>query len=180
VLWHDLVSMGISPGEKALRTVAVYMGLLVLLHAAGKRQLAQLNAFDLVVLMLLSNIVQNAVIGNDNSLSGGLLGAVILIALNFVVVRGAFLSPRFGKLLQGGETTLFEHDQIDRRALRREAITEEELIAAVRRQGLELSDVERVDLEPEGTLDVLPKPRPDIQDVLRKLEELERRLPAGQ
>jgi uncharacterized membrane protein YcaP (DUF421 family) len=176
VLWHDLVSMGISPAEKAVRTVAVYLALLVLLHAAGKRQLAQLNAFDLVVLLLLSNIVQNAVIGNDNSLVGGLLGATILIALNFLVVRGAFHSPRFGKLLQGGSTTLYERGRINRWALRREAITEEELIAAVRRQGFELADVERVDLEPEGTLDVLPKPRPDIHDVLRKLDEIERRL----
>lgn len=176
MLWHDLVTMGISPAEKVARTAAVYFALVVLLHAAGKRQLAQLNAFDLVVLMLLSNIVQNAVIGNDNSLSGGLLGAVVLIALNYAVVRGAFLSPRFGKLLQGGSTTLYEHGQINRRALRREAITEEELVAAVRRQGLELSDVDRVDLEPEGTLDVVPKPRPDIQDVLRKLNEIERRL----
>lgn len=178
MLWHDLVSMGISPAEKAVRTVAVYAGLLILLHAAGKRQLAQLNAFDLVVLMLLSNIVQNAVIGNDNSLSGGLLGAVILIALNYGVVRGAFLSPRFGKLLQGGSTTLYENGQINRRACRREAITEEELVAAVRRQGLELPDVERVDLEPEGTFDVTPKPRPDMQDILRKLDEIERRLGA--
>lgn len=176
MLWHDLVNMGISPAEKAARTVAVYAALLILLHAAGKRQLAQLNAFDLVVLMLLSNIVQNAVIGNDNSLSGGLLGATILIALNYLVVRGAFLSPRFGKLLQGGSTTLYENGQINRRALRREAITEEELVAAVRRQGLELADVERVDLEPEGTLDVLPRPRPDIQDVLRKLDDIQQRL----
>jgi uncharacterized membrane protein YcaP (DUF421 family) len=175
-VWHDLVHMGISPAEKTLRTVGVYGAILVLLHLAGKRQLAQLNSFDLVVLLLLSNVVQNAIIGNDNSLTGGLLGAVILLAVNFVLVRAAFMSPRFGKALQGGSTTLYEDGRLDRRALRREAITEEELVAGLRRQGLELDDVERVDLEPEGTFDASPKPKPGIEDVLRRLDELEQRL----
>ncbi len=88
------------------------------------------------------------------------------------------MSPRFGKALQGGSTTLFAGGQLDRRALRRQAITEEELVAALRRQGLELDAVERVDLEPEGTFNPKPKPRPGIEDVLRRLDEIERRLPA--
>ena len=175
-MWHDLVHMGISPAEKAIRTAAVYGALLVLLHLAGKRQLAQLNSFDLVVLLLLSNVVQNAVIGNDNSLSGGLLGAAILLAVNVVVVRTAFMSPRFGKALQGRSTTLYADGKVDRRALRREAITREELVAGLRRQGLELHEVERVVLEPEGVLNATPKQRPGIEDVLAKLDELERRL----
>ena len=177
-MWHDLVHLGISPAEKAVRTVAVYGGLLVLLHLAGKRQLAQLNSFDLVVLLLLSNVVQNAVIGNDNSLAGGLLGAAILIVANAVLVRGAFMSPRFGKALQGGSRTLFENGHVDERALRRTAITREELVAGLRRQGLDLDDVERVLLEPEGVLNATPKPKPGIEDVLRKLDAIEQRLPA--
>jgi uncharacterized membrane protein YcaP (DUF421 family) len=175
-VWHDIVHMGVSPGEKALRTVAIYLGLLVLLHLAGKRELAQLNSFDLVVLLLLSNVVQNAIIGDDVSVTGGLLGAVILLAANTVLVRGAFMSPRFGKTLQGGATTLYEDGRVDEGALRREAITREELVAGLRRQGLDLSDVERVTLEPEGALNATPKPKPGIEDVLRKLDELERRL----
>jgi uncharacterized membrane protein YcaP (DUF421 family) len=175
-VWNDLLHMGIPPAEKAIRTVSVYAALIVLLHLAGKRQLAQLNSFDLVVLLLLSNVVQNAIIGPDNSLTGGLLGAVILIGINYALVRLAFMSPRFGKALQGGSTTLFAHGQLDRRALRREAITEEELTAALRHQGLELGDVEQVDLEPEGILDPTPKPKPGIEDVLRRLDQLERRL----
>jgi uncharacterized membrane protein YcaP (DUF421 family) len=175
-MWHALWHMGISPGEKALRTVAVYGGLLVLLHVAGKRQLAQLNSFDLVVLLLLSNVVQNAVIGNDNSLSGGLVGAAILIAVDAVLVRGAFMSPRFGKVLQGGSVALFEEGEVDARALRRTAITREELVAGLRRQGLELDDVERVVLEPEGALNATPKPKPRLEDVMRKLDAIERRL----
>jgi uncharacterized membrane protein YcaP (DUF421 family) len=173
---HDLVHLGISPAEKAIRTAAVYAALLVLLHLAGKRQLAQLNSFDLVVLLLLSNVVQNAVIGNDNSLLGGLLGAVILLAINFVLVRFAFMSPRFGKALQGGATVLYADGEVDERALRREAITREELVAALRRQGLELENVELVELEPVGTFDATPRPKASLDDVMRKLETIEARL----
>ena len=173
---HHLVHLGISPAEKAVRTAAVYLVLLVLLHLAGKRQLANLNSFDLVVLLLLSNVVQNAVIGTDNSLLGGLLGAVILVAGNFVLVRFAFMSPRFGKALQGGPTLLYENGEFEESSLRRMAITHEELVAALRRQGMELDDVERVTLEPEGTLNATPKPQPKLRDIMRKLDEIELRL----
>jgi uncharacterized membrane protein YcaP (DUF421 family) len=166
----------IPVGEKAVRTVLVYAALLVLLHLAGKRQLAQLNSFDLVVLLLLSNVVQNAIIGNDDSLAGGLLGAVILVAANYALVRAAFMSPRFGKALQGGSTTLYEDGRFDERALRREAITKEELVAGLRRQGMELDDVERVALEPEGTFNATPKPKPSIEDVLAALRRIEEKL----
>jgi uncharacterized membrane protein YcaP (DUF421 family) len=169
--------MGISAGEKAIRTVAVYLVLLVLLHLAGKRQLAQLNSFDLVVLLLLSNVVQNAVIGNDNSLVGGGLGAAILIAANYLVVRFAFLHPRFGRELQGRSTTLVEDGRIQRRALRRELISPPELDAALRRQGVEgIEATERVVLEPEGTLTAYEKPKPGIADVIERLDRIERKL----
>lgn len=175
---HDLIHLGISPWEKAIRTAAVYLVLLVLLHLAGKRELAQLNSFDLVVLLLLSNVVQNAIIGSDNSLLGGLLGAAILIVVNVVIVRAAFMSPRFGKALQGGPTTIYENGSVDRRAMRRMAITDEEMIAALRRQGMELDDVEKVVLEPEGTFNATPKPKPSLADVMRKLEAIEAKLAA--
>jgi uncharacterized membrane protein YcaP (DUF421 family) len=173
---HHLLHLGISPAEKAIRTVAVYLALLVLLHLSGKRQLAQLNSFDLVVLLLLSNVVQNAIIGNDVSLSGGLLGAGILIAVNYVVVRAAFMSPRFGKALQGGPTTLYEDGRLDERTLRHAAITKEELVAGLRRQGMELDDVERVQIEPEGTFNATPKPKPSIEDVYEALRRIEQKL----
>jgi uncharacterized membrane protein YcaP (DUF421 family) len=173
---HHLVHLGISPWEKAVRTAAVYLVLLVLLHLSGKRQLAQLNSFDLVVLLLLSNVVQNAIIGNDNSLVGGLLGAAILLAVNFVLVRWAFMSPRFGKALQGGETIVFDHGELAEHTLRRLAITREEVVAALRRQGLELDDVQKVVLEPEGTFNATPKPQPKLRDLMKKLEEIEARL----
>ncbi len=84
---HDLWTSGEPLAEKVIRTVAVYLGVLLLLRLAGKRDLAQLNTSDLVVLLLLSNVVQNAVIGDDNSLVGGLVGAVALVAVNSVIVR---------------------------------------------------------------------------------------------
>jgi uncharacterized membrane protein YcaP (DUF421 family) len=173
---HDLVHLGISPAEKAVRTAAVYLVLLVLLHLSGKRQLAQLNSFDLVVLLLLSNVVQNAIIGNDDSLLGGLLGAVILLVVNVLLVRFAFMSPRFGKAVQGGDAVVFEHGDLDEKALRRMVITREELVAALRRQGLELDDVERIVLEPEGTFNATPRPQPKLADVMKKLDAIEARL----
>lgn len=177
-MWSDMFALPVSALEKVLRTVLVYGGLAVLLRLGGKRDLAQLNTFDLVVMLLLSNVVQNAIIGNDDSLLGGLLGAAILIVVNVLVVRGAFLSPRFGKALQGGPTTVFENGSLDRHALRREAITEEELVVGLRRQGLELDDVEKVVLEPEGVLNATPKPKASLDDVMRKLEAIEARLSA--
>jgi uncharacterized membrane protein YcaP (DUF421 family) len=175
-MWHDVWHMGISAGDKTFRTVAVYAGILVLLHLAGKRQLAQLNSFDLVVLLLLSNVVQNAIIGNDVSVTGGLLGATVLLAVDFALVRGAFMSPRFGKLLQGRATTLYWYGHFQERALRREAITKEQLVEGLRRQGFELEDVEKVDLEPEGTLNATPKPKPKLEDVMAALQRIEQKL----
>lgn len=175
---HALFHFGISPLEKAIRTAAVYVVLLVLLHLTGKRSLAGLNSFDLVVLLLLSNVVQNAIIGNDNSLTGGVLGAVILLGVDYLLVRLAFMSPRFGKALQGGPTTLYENGRMNARALRREAITREELVAGLRRQGLDLDDVEKVVLEPEGTFNATPKPKPSLADVMRKLDAIEAKLGA--
>jgi uncharacterized membrane protein YcaP (DUF421 family) len=173
---HHLVLLGISPGEKAIRTAAVYLALLALLHLAGKRELAQLNSLDLVVLLLLSNVVQNAVIGDDTSLLGGLLGAVVLIVANAALVRGSFMSPRFRRLVQGSSTTVSENGKIDERALRRLALTREELLAGLRRQGLEIEDTERVTLEPEGTFNATPKPKASISDVMAKLDSIERKL----
>jgi uncharacterized membrane protein YcaP (DUF421 family) len=173
---HHLVHLGISPWEKAIRTAGVYAALLVMLHLAGKRQLAQLNSFDLVVLLLLSNVVQNAIIGPDDSLLGGLLGAAILLAVNYILVRVAFMNPRLGKVLQGGATTVAVDGTLDERRLRHLALTREELVAGLRRQGLELEDTEKVTLEPEGTFNATPKQRPSLNDVMRKLNEIEAKL----
>jgi len=173
---HDLVHLGLPWWDKVLRTLVVYVAILLLLRFTGKRTLAQLNSFDLVVLLLLSNVVQNAIIGNETSLPGGVLGAVILLTANYLLVRLTFRHRWLNRLLQGTPTALYEDGHVRQRNLRHELITREELVAALRREGLELGDVERVDLEPEGTVNATPKPKAGIEDVLAALERIEHKL----
>src|ERR1043166_8440218 len=140
MIWTDLLSPGVPLVEKTLRTLAVYVFLLVGLRLAGKREMSQLNSFDLVVLLLLSNTVQNAIIGNDNSLSGGLFGAFVLLLLNSVLVRVLY---RMGKLdaLEGKPDVLVRNGRVVRRHLERELITPAELPGARRTTGLNHSHV---------------------------------------
>ncbi len=138
--------------EKLARPVIVYLVLVLLLRLFGKRELAQLNPFDLVVLLSLSNTVQNAIIGNDNSLTGGLIGAFSLLAINWLVVRVLFRSRKLTKVIEGRATVLVTNGQIDQRALQRESLTREELLDVIHRQGFEDFDqVRRCELEPNGT-----------------------------
>src|SRR5437870_12549034 len=98
---HDMFALGLPVLEKILRPILVYIFLIVGLRLAGKRELAQLNPFDLVVLLTLSNTVQNAIIGNDNSVSGGVVGATTLLALNYLMVRFLYNHERLDHLIEG-------------------------------------------------------------------------------
>jgi uncharacterized membrane protein YcaP (DUF421 family) len=152
-MWNDLFDLGVSAPEKILRTVAVYLALALLLRLAGKRDLAQLNSFDLVVMLLLSNVVQNAVIGPDNSLTGGLLGALVLVVFNAVVVRVSVASDGVHRLLEGTSTVLARRGSWDVRALRREGLRREDVDAALRRQNAnDVTDTEVVSIEPGGAV----------------------------
>ena len=138
--------------EKLLRSVIVYLALVLLLRVFGKRELAQLNPFDLVVLLSLSNAVQNAIIGEDNSVTGGLIGAFSLLAINYLVVRVLFRSRRLTRAFEGRATVLVRNGQVDQRALKRESMSREELIAVIHRQGIEdVHQVRKCELEPNGT-----------------------------
>jgi len=138
--------------EKLLRPVVVYLVLILLLRLFGKRELAQLNPFDLVVLLSLSNTVQNAIIGDDNSVTGGIIGAFSLLAINWIVVRLLFRAPRLNRALEGRSAVLIRDGHIDRKALEREALTHEELVEVIHRQGFEhIHEVHRCELEPNGT-----------------------------
>jgi uncharacterized membrane protein YcaP (DUF421 family) len=138
--------------EKLLRPIVVYLVLVLLLRLFGKRELAQLNPFDLVVLLSLSNTVQNAIIGDDNSVSGGVIGAFSLLAINWVVVRLLFRSKHLTRALEGRATVLIHNGQVDRKALEREALTREELLDVIHRQGFEhIHQVHKCELEPNGT-----------------------------
>ena len=105
-MWGDIFAVGAPVLEKILRPALVYIFLVIVLRVFGKRELAQLNPFDLVVLLSLSNTVQNAIIGNDNSLSGGLIGALALLVLNYLVVRFLFGHRRLDEILEGEPTVL--------------------------------------------------------------------------
>lgn len=153
----SLLTPDIAYSEKIVRTIVVYVFLLAGLRLAGKRELSQLNPFDLVVLLLLSNTVQNAIIGNDNSLIGGLVGAAVLLVLNAVIVRVLY---HFGKLdtIEGRPDTLVRNGRILRQHLERELITVAELEAAARRQGIaSLAHVRECRLETGGALTFIQK-----------------------
>jgi uncharacterized membrane protein YcaP (DUF421 family) len=138
--------------EKLARPVVVYLVLVLLLRIFGKRELGQLNPFDLVVLLSLSNTVQNAIIGEDNSVTGGIIGAFGLLAINWLVVRMLFRSRRLTRAFEGRATVLVRDGQIDQRALKHESLTREELIEVIHRQGFEgVHQVRCCELEPNGS-----------------------------
>ena len=122
-MWQDIFAVGVPVLEKILRPIIVYFFLVLLLRAFGKRELAQLNPFDLVVLLSLSNTVQNAIIGNDNSLTGGLIGAFTLLGVNYLVVRFLFRHRRLDQIFEGQPTVLVEHGSIVKKALAKELLT---------------------------------------------------------
>ena len=179
----DLFTVTIPLVEKVVRTVAVYLGILALLRLAGKRDLAQLNTFDLVVLLLLSNVVQNAVIGADNSLLGGLIGAFTLLTANAATVRLARRSDPLTRLLEGSPTTLAQNGELDADALERLGLRRADVLVALRRQGAtSLDDVAEAILEPGGSIVVtlLPDAAPaTAADVVRLEAKLDRLLAAS-
>lgn len=175
----DLFTVTIPLLEKVVRTVGVYLGILLLLRLAGKRDLAQLNTFDLVVLLLLSNVVQNAVIGNDNSWLGGMVGAVTLVAVNSLVVRAARRSDAVDRVLEGTATTIARDGELDSSALVRLGLRGADVELALRKQGAtSLDAVERAVLEPGGSIlltlreDAEPATRADVARLEAKLDQL--------
>jgi uncharacterized membrane protein YcaP (DUF421 family) len=178
-IWNDIVVPGIPIAEKILRPVIVYVFLIVGLRLAGKRELAQLNPFDLVVLLTISNTVQNAIIGDDNSVLGGLIGASTLLLVNYLVVRWTFRHPRIERLVEGTPTALIKNGVVDTKAMERELITVGELTSAAHKQGyLSLDDVDRGILEPGGSITFSPRTATTRvrrhEEVLSKLDTLHR------
>lgn len=180
---NDMFVLTVPVLEKVLRTVLVYALLLVLLRLAGRRELAQLNPFDLVVLLMLSNTVQNAIIGEDNTLIGGIIGAVVLICSNHLVVRYLFRHRSIERTIEGDPTLLIRDGALDRAEMRREMITKHQLTVAARRQGIDsLDEVENADLDAIGSFTFDLK-RPTIderrhQELLDRIDRLSAELAA--
>jgi uncharacterized membrane protein YcaP (DUF421 family) len=176
-MWHDMLALGAPVAEKAIRPLAVYFFLVIALRVFGKRELAQLNPFDLVVLLSLSNTVQNAIIGNDNSLTGGLIGALTLLAMNYMVIRFLFRHRRLDQLFEGKPTVLVDDGRILEHALAKELLTRAELITVLHRQGFDsLAEVHRCVLEPGGTF-YIQRRLPDVDsmqhnEVMARLTDL--------
>ena len=178
---QDMFVLTLPVIEKILRPIIVYVALVVALRLFGKRELAQLNPFDLVVLLSLSNTVQNAIIGEDNSVTGGLIGAFTLLTVNYLVVRFLFRHRRLDQLFEGKPTTLIEHGRLNHRALGKELLTENELRIVANRQGIEhLHDIEHCVLEPGGTFLIESKTPKDADrqhaELLAQLEQIKKQL----
>lgn len=174
---HDMFWLGVPIFEKVLRPIVIYAFLIIGLRLAGKRELAQLNPFDLVVLLTVSNTVQNAIIGEDNSVTGGLIGAATLLVVNHVVVRFLYGHERLERLVEGEEDVLIDNGKLLMDRLRKELITENELLSAAHKQGFaKLSEIDRAVIEPGGTIVFLAKkPLAETirhQELVSKLDQI--------
>jgi uncharacterized membrane protein YcaP (DUF421 family) len=176
-LSRDMFFVPLPLTEKVLRPVIVYLFLVVFLRIFGKRELAQLNPFDLVVLLSLSNTVQNAMIGDDNSVTGGVVGALALLAINWLLMWVLYRAPKATVLLSGHSSTLIRSGVVDEAELKKQSLTHVELISVLNKNGFnDPKDVQTCVLEPNGTFYVEGK-KPSSDEIERDrivtaLEEL--------
>jgi uncharacterized membrane protein YcaP (DUF421 family) len=182
-LWHNMFVLGLPLAEKILRPILVYAFLIIGLRLAGKRELAQLNPFDLVVLLTLSNTVQNAIIGEDNSVTGGIIGATTLLVVNYVLVRFVSRHEAIERFVEGDPDVLIEDGKIKLDCLQKEAITTSELLAAAHKQGFAaLDEIDRAVLDPSGSIAFFGKrPTPDTsrhEEIMRRLDDITAQLAA--
>jgi uncharacterized membrane protein YcaP (DUF421 family) len=151
-LSHDMFFLPVPLVEKIIRPVIVYLFLVVFLRLFGKRELAQLNPFDLVVLLSLSNTVQNAMIGDDNSVSGGVIGAFSLLAINWLLAWILYRAPKATVLLSGSAATLVRGGVVDEEEMKKQSLTHEDLVSVLNKNGFnDPADVQACVLEPNGT-----------------------------
>ncbi len=162
--------------EKIIRPIIVYLVLIVFLRLFGKRELAQLNPFDLVVLLSLSNTVQNAIIGNDNSVTGGIVGAFSLLAINWILMRILYANPKINKTLEGSSSTLITNGVPDRAEMKKQGLTDEDLLSVLHKQSFNTyEEVKLCVLEPNGTFFIESQsPTHDEQDVTELMKAVQK------
>jgi uncharacterized membrane protein YcaP (DUF421 family) len=157
-MWDAMFVAGVPVWERIIRAVLVYAFAAVALRLAGKREIGTLNPFDLIVILFLSNILQNSIIGDDVSVTGGFIGAATLMLINRSVQRFLYRHPKLDHVLEGEPTVLVEHGRILHDNLKRELVTEDDLFVAIHKQGLlELGDVEVAVLETDGNISVIAR-----------------------
>jgi uncharacterized membrane protein YcaP (DUF421 family) len=182
-LLQSMFTLEPSVIEKILRPILVYVFLIVGLRLAGKRELAQMNPFDLVVLLTISNTVQNAIIGRDDSVTGGLVGAATLLIVNHMAVRLVYAHKGIQQMVEGSPTELIEHGTVVTAALKAELLTRAELEAAALKQGFtSLDEIERAVLEPGGSITFFHK-RPTLDEardeaIMQRLDRISAQLAA--
>lgn len=181
-MWHELFTLNPSVLEKILRAVLVYVFLVVGLRLGGKRELGQLSTIDFVVLLAVANAVQNGIIGNDNSVTGAVVGATTLFLVNGLLVAVVVRSGRARRILFGSPTVLVVDGTVNERGLRHERMSRDELLQAVMEQGASgFEEVEHCSIQPNGHLAVnLRSVDPNegrYRAILERLSALENRLP---
>ena len=163
MMWHDIFHLQLSVGEKVLRAVLIYLFLVAALRVVGKRELGQSNTLDLVVLLLVANAVQNGIIGNDVSVTGAVIGAVTLFAVNELFTRASYASTLVARVLEGTPSALIEEGEPIPKALFRAGISLPELRAIARRQGFaDLGEVHTALLETNGVVTMFRRDEPAL------------------
>lgn len=181
----DMFVLGLPIAEKIVRPIIVYVFLIVGLRLAGRRELAQLNPFDLVVLLTISNTVQNAIIGEDNSITGGIIGAATLLVVNYGVVKFLYSHEKLDRIIEGEQCVLIDNGVLNADRLKHELITRSELETAAHKQGFaSLEDIDRAVLDPGGGISFsAKKPGPDRtrhDEIMARLDDLSAQLSAVQ
>jgi uncharacterized membrane protein YcaP (DUF421 family) len=182
-MWHSMFYLPVPVAEKILRAAIIYGFLVIALRIGGKRELAQLSSLDFILLMAVANAVQNGIIGNDNSVTGAVIGGVTLFVISGALMAAVYASVRLRRTVFGKPAILYKDGQTDRTAMVRALMSDEDLKVAVQHQGFDdLKEVEEVVLEPNGTV-VATRRDPDeldrrIQHLHDKLDEILRQVHA--
>jgi uncharacterized membrane protein YcaP (DUF421 family) len=157
-MWNAMFDLHLSLGEKVIRAVIIYLFLVIALRLVGKRELAQLNTLDFVVLLAVANAVQNGLIGSDNSVTGAVVGATVLFAVNSALAYVLFRNSRLQKLVEGTPTELIRDGQILEKALKQQGLTHDDLLEEIQSAGADtFEDVRTAKLLPNGKVIVVPK-----------------------
>ncbi len=152
-----MLSLAIPAWQIVVRTVVIYLTVFVGLRLTGKRELGQMTVFDLVVILLIANAVQNAMVGPDVSLTGGVIAAIVLLAVNWAVAQLRLRSRYWGRLLEGTPTVLIEDGEFVVPHLRKEGLERTEVEMAMREHGVEsVRDVKLAVLEVDGSISIVP------------------------
>jgi uncharacterized membrane protein YcaP (DUF421 family) len=183
-MWNAMFDLQLSLGEKVVRAVLVYLFLVIALRLVGKRELSQLNTLDFVVLLAVANAVQNGLIGDDNTVTGAIVGATALFAVNSLLAAAVYRSTRLQTVVEGTPTVLVEDGLVLDDALRSEEMSRDDLLVEVQSAGAAtLDDVRRALLLPSGKVIVVPKETnqateqyADLRDRIDELTQLVRQL----